>query len=58
MALMVEESSPELRLAPGDGGGRPKELRELSMFNFDIASFSLLDIASKEQVSHKRRIGI
>lgn len=47
IALMVEESRPVLRLAPGDGGGRPIELRELSTFSLDIASFKRLDMASR-----------
>ena len=46
MALMVEESSPELRLLPGDGGGRPMEFREVSTFNLDMASLKRFDIAS------------
>jgi hypothetical protein len=46
MALIVEESSPELRFAPGDGGGRPKELRDVSILSFDMASLKRLDMAS------------
>jgi hypothetical protein len=46
MALIVDESSPEFLLAPGEGGGRPRELREPSVFNFDIASLKRLDIGS------------
>jgi hypothetical protein len=47
MALMVDGSSPELRLLPGDGGGRPMEFREPSTFNLDMASLSRLDMASE-----------
>lgn len=47
MALMVEESRPEFLFAPGDGGGRPRELREPSaVVSFDIASLSRLDMGS------------
>lgn len=46
MALIVEESRPELRFAPGDGGGRPKELRDVSILSFDMASLKRLDMAS------------
>jgi hypothetical protein len=46
MALMVDESRAELRFAPGDGGGRTKELREVS--SFDMASLRRLDMASIE----------
>ncbi len=46
MALIVDESRPELRLAPGEGGGRPREFRELSTLSFDMASFKRLDMAS------------
>jgi hypothetical protein len=50
MALIVEESRPELRFAPGDGGGRPKELREVvSILSFDIASLKRLDMASDKE---------
>ena len=52
MALMVDVSSPELRLLPaGDIGDLPVVLRELSTFNFDIASLSRLDMASGGHVS-------
>lgn len=44
---MVDESRPELRFAPGDGGGRPIEFREPSTFNFDMASLRRLDMASE-----------
>lgn len=54
IALIVEESRPELRLAPGDGGGRPSELRELSTFNFDMASFNRLDMASVDESFSQR----
>jgi hypothetical protein len=52
MALIVEESRPELRFAPGDGGGRPREFREVSILSLDIASLKRLDMASdkKERV--------
>ena len=49
IALIVDGSRPELRLAPGDGGGRPSELRELSTFNLDMASFNRLDMASVDE---------
>lgn len=45
---MVDESSPELRLLPGDTGGLPVVVREFSTFNFDIASLKRLDIASRQ----------
>ena len=47
IALIVEESRPEFRLALGEGGIRPSELRELSTFNFDMASLKRLDMGSK-----------
>lgn len=46
MAFIVEGSSPELRLLPGDGGGRPSEFRELSTLSLLIASLRRFDIAS------------
>ena len=46
IALIVEESRPELRLAPADGGGRPRELRGVSTFNLDMASLKRFDMAS------------
>jgi hypothetical protein len=49
IALMVEESRPEFRLALGEGGIRPSELRELSTFNFDMASLKRLDMGSEER---------
>lgn len=57
IALIVDESRPELRLAPGEGGGRPRELRELSTFSFDIASFKRLDMASVEREERKPLAG-
>ena len=46
MALIVEESRPELRLFPGEGGGRPIEVRDPSTFSFDMASLRRFDIGS------------
>lgn len=45
---MVDESSPELRLLPGDGGGRPMEFLEVSTFNLDMASFRRFDMGSRQ----------
>lgn len=48
MELMVLGSRPELRLAPGDGGGFPKpnEFREPSMLSLLMASLMRADIGS------------
>ena len=49
IALIVEESNPELRLfprLPGEGGGRPNEFRDPSTFSLVIASLSRLVMAS------------
>lgn len=43
IAVIVEGSSPECLLFPGDGRGRPREWRELSLF---IVSFIRVDMPS------------
>lgn len=48
IALIVDGSRPELRLFPGDGGGRPRELRDPSTLSLLIASLRRLDMASVE----------
>lgn len=51
MALIVDESRPEFRLFPGDGGGRPKEFRDPSTLSLFIASLNRLAMGSKKALA-------
>ena len=55
MAWMVDGSRPELRLLPGDGGGRPREFRDPSTLNLFIASLNRFDSGSMRNVSVTER---
>lgn len=53
IAFIVEGSSPEFRLFPGEGGGRPRELREPSTFSLFMASLRRFDMASMFELRRK-----